>query len=149
MSELPGTEESYWMDSAPPATHPALTGDAEADVVVIGGGIAGLSTTWELTERGLRVHLSKRTGSPPASPVTRLGVSEIAYRWAAQDNTSTDRIPFVGPLHPGTRLRPLHPPGLHRPLQRRRDHLGVPVPRLPLHRGRSGAAGPRHRTPTS
>lgn len=45
------------MDSAPPVTHPALTGDADADVVVIGGGIAGLSTAWELTEKGLRVAL--------------------------------------------------------------------------------------------
>jgi glycine/D-amino acid oxidase-like deaminating enzyme/nitrite reductase/ring-hydroxylating ferredoxin subunit len=25
----------------------------------------------------------------------------IAYRWAAQDNSTTDGVPFVGPLHPG------------------------------------------------
>jgi Rieske Fe-S protein len=28
---------------------------------------------------------------------------EVAYRWAAQDTTSTDRVPFVGPLHVGAR----------------------------------------------
>ena len=27
--------------------------------------------------------------------------TEVAYRWAAQDNTTTDRVPFVGPFHPG------------------------------------------------
>ncbi|MEU8660323.1 FAD-dependent oxidoreductase [Actinoplanes philippinensis] len=33
----------------------------------------------------------------------RFGVTDLAYRWAAQDNTATDRIPFVGRLHPGAR----------------------------------------------
>lgn len=28
---------------------------------------------------------------------------EIEYRWAAQDNQTTDRLPHVGPLHPGAR----------------------------------------------
>jgi glycine/D-amino acid oxidase-like deaminating enzyme/nitrite reductase/ring-hydroxylating ferredoxin subunit len=27
-------------------------------------------------------------------------VSRITHRWAAQDNDSSDRVPFVGPLHP-------------------------------------------------
>lgn len=27
--------------------------------------------------------------------------TEIAYRWAAQDNGTTDQVPFVGPFHPG------------------------------------------------
>jgi glycine/D-amino acid oxidase-like deaminating enzyme/nitrite reductase/ring-hydroxylating ferredoxin subunit len=36
---------------------------------------------------------------------TRLhfGVQEIAYRWAAQDNHTTDRIPYTGPQHAGAR----------------------------------------------
>jgi Rieske Fe-S protein len=29
--------------------------------------------------------------------------TEIAYRWATQDNTTTDQVPFIGPFHPGTR----------------------------------------------
>jgi Rieske Fe-S protein len=28
--------------------------------------------------------------------------AEIAYRWATQDNTSTDQVPFIGRFHPGT-----------------------------------------------
>lgn len=27
--------------------------------------------------------------------------AELAYRWATQDTTSTDSLPFVGPFHPG------------------------------------------------
>ncbi|MBB2911099.1 glycine/D-amino acid oxidase-like deaminating enzyme/nitrite reductase/ring-hydroxylating ferredoxin subunit [Streptosporangium becharense] len=33
----------------------------------------------------------------------RFGADRITYRWAAQDNGTTDRLPFVGPLHPGAR----------------------------------------------
>ena len=60
---LPGAAESYWMDwmdwmdSVPATTHPRLDGDAEADAVVVGGGIAGLCTAWELQEAGRNVAL--------------------------------------------------------------------------------------------
>ncbi|WP_250002965.1 FAD-dependent oxidoreductase [Actinoplanes sp. M2I2] len=50
-------EESFWLTSTPATAYPALTGDVTADVIVIGGGIAGLSTAWELTEAGRRVAL--------------------------------------------------------------------------------------------
>lgn len=54
-SELPGVAESYWMATAPAAPRPALDADTTADVVVIGGGMAGLSTAWELTVAGRNV----------------------------------------------------------------------------------------------
>ncbi|MEU4221241.1 FAD-dependent oxidoreductase [Actinoplanes sp. NPDC026623] len=54
---ITGTDESYWMESTPTTAYPALTGDVDVDVVVVGGGIAGLSTAWELTEAGRRVAL--------------------------------------------------------------------------------------------
>jgi nitrite reductase/ring-hydroxylating ferredoxin subunit len=31
------------------------------------------------------------------------GVDEPAYHWAAQDNHSADRLPYIGPLHPRAR----------------------------------------------
>ncbi|MFI2780448.1 FAD-dependent oxidoreductase [Streptomyces sp. ALB3] len=52
---LPGMAESYWMDTAPGTTWPALGTDTTADVVVIGAGMAGLSTAWELTAAGRSV----------------------------------------------------------------------------------------------
>lgn len=38
-----------------------LQGTVEADVCVIGGGIAGISTAWELTQRGMRVALLEKS----------------------------------------------------------------------------------------
>lgn len=33
----------------------------------------------------------------------RFPVDEVDYTWAAQDNSSGDKVPFIGPLHPGAR----------------------------------------------
>ncbi|MFF7788293.1 FAD-dependent oxidoreductase [Streptomyces sp. NPDC007991] len=52
MSETQQAGSSYWMESAPDGRHPALTEDLDVDVAVIGAGIAGLSTAWELTRAG-------------------------------------------------------------------------------------------------
>ena len=46
---------SWWMEEARPALdpepQPPLSGDATADVVILGGGYTGLWTAWFLTER--------------------------------------------------------------------------------------------------
>jgi len=49
------TDRSYWMESSAATAYPPLTADADADVVVIGGGIAGICTAWELARAGRRV----------------------------------------------------------------------------------------------
>ena len=54
---LPGTPESYWIDSTPPTSYPRLAEDTEADVAVIGGGIAGVCTAWEVASTGRSVVL--------------------------------------------------------------------------------------------
>jgi len=53
--DLPGRPESYWMDSTAQTRYPPLTADIQADIAVVGGGIAGLSSAWELVRTGLRV----------------------------------------------------------------------------------------------
>ena len=53
-----GYVASYYAASARPAPErPMLEGSAEADVCVVGGGIAGCSTALHLAERGLKVVL--------------------------------------------------------------------------------------------
>lgn len=52
---LPGQDESFWMESTDAPEHTPLTEDIEVDVAVVGGGIAGLSTAWELARAGRSV----------------------------------------------------------------------------------------------
>jgi gamma-glutamylputrescine oxidase len=55
---MAAADRSYYAHSAVPAPErPALAGHIEADVCVIGGGIAGCSTALHLAERGYRVAL--------------------------------------------------------------------------------------------
>jgi glycine/D-amino acid oxidase-like deaminating enzyme len=53
----PGTDESCWIASSPSTSYPALTSDVTVDAAVIGGGIAGICTAWELTKTGRSVAL--------------------------------------------------------------------------------------------
>jgi gamma-glutamylputrescine oxidase len=54
----PGYVPSYYAASAHSAPgHPAMEGSVDADVCVVGGGIAGCSTALHLAERGMRVVL--------------------------------------------------------------------------------------------
>ncbi|WUI04088.1 FAD-dependent oxidoreductase [Spirillospora sp. NBC_00431] len=52
-----GSAESYWMATSQAKTYPALSEDAETDVAVVGGGIAGIATAWELARAGRSVML--------------------------------------------------------------------------------------------
>ncbi|MFD9483021.1 FAD-dependent oxidoreductase [Streptomyces sp. NPDC059991] len=53
MNTYVGDQGSYWMETAPPgAPRAGLDADVTVDVAVIGAGIAGLSTAWELARDG-------------------------------------------------------------------------------------------------
>ena len=52
---LAGKAVSLWVDTAPETSFPTLEGEIEADVAVIGGGIAGLTVALLLKQAGVRV----------------------------------------------------------------------------------------------
>lgn len=47
--------KSYWLESTPATNYPTLDKDISADVAVIGGGLAGITTAWLLKQEGLQV----------------------------------------------------------------------------------------------
>ena len=49
---VPMASKSLWMDTAVAPQAIPLPGDERCDVVVVGSEIAGLSTAYELSERG-------------------------------------------------------------------------------------------------
>ncbi|WP_371668568.1 FAD-dependent oxidoreductase [Streptomyces sp. NBC_00289] len=55
MTENAHVNGSYWLETAPGEPHPALDEDLTVDVAVIGAGVAGLSTAWELARAGRTV----------------------------------------------------------------------------------------------
>ncbi|MDT4925257.1 MAG: hypothetical protein QOG01_2970 [Pseudonocardiales bacterium] len=65
MAETTSGAQSLWLDTAPSTVYPQLTGDAEVDVAVIGGGIAGLTAALQLRREGARVAVleAARVGS--------------------------------------------------------------------------------------
>lgn len=50
-------EQSLWLATAPPTSHPPLAEDIDVDVAVLGGGIAGVTTALLLEQQGARVAL--------------------------------------------------------------------------------------------
>ena len=52
-----GSNHSYWNDSAAPLVYKTLENDTTTDVLIIGGGIAGLTTAYCLSKSGKKIIL--------------------------------------------------------------------------------------------
>lgn len=55
MIETTSETHSLWLATAPSTNYPSLSGSVDADVAVIGGGIAGLTAALLLKRQGARV----------------------------------------------------------------------------------------------
>lgn len=55
MTHLPTKENSYWLQHNPGLRFPTLSDNFETDVIIVGGGIAGLTTAYFLKRAGLKV----------------------------------------------------------------------------------------------
>ena len=52
---LPSESRSLWIATTPETSYPALAGDLEVDVAIVGAGLTGLVAAWLLTSAGKRV----------------------------------------------------------------------------------------------
>src|SRR6185503_19135363 len=89
MSET-GRTDSLWMTTAPPRTPPPLAEDLRADVCVIGGGLAGITTAYHLVREGRRVVLLEQGA---------LGAGETGRTTAHLSNALDDRYHVLERLH--------------------------------------------------
>lgn len=55
--QLPKDPQSYWRESYEATTFPALEQDVDADVIVVGGGITGVTSAYLLAQEGFKVVL--------------------------------------------------------------------------------------------
>jgi glycine/D-amino acid oxidase-like deaminating enzyme/nitrite reductase/ring-hydroxylating ferredoxin subunit len=109
---LPGAPTSYWMESTPTTSYPSLTEDIEVDVAVLGAGIAGISTAWEVAATGRSVALleagriaSGVTGHTTAklsslhtlaySRISRTAGAEAARLYAESQQSAVERAATI------------------------------------------------------
>lgn len=103
---------SYWMESVPPTSYPALQGDVTVDVCIVGGGIAGLLSAFELSDAGLRVAVLEKgrvasavTGYTTAKLTSQHGVrylrlaqeqgGDVAASYARANQDALQRIRHI------------------------------------------------------
>ena len=75
---------SYWMESVPPTSYPTLQDDITVDACIVGGGITGLLTAFELSEAGRRVAIleAERLASVVTGHTTAKLTSQHGTRYA-------------------------------------------------------------------
>ncbi|MCW2949338.1 MAG: [Fe-S]-binding protein, partial [Thermoleophilia bacterium] len=75
--------DSYWLESTSETRFPQLRENIDVDVCVVGGGITGLLTAWELSEAGLSVAIveSKRIAASVTGYTTAKLSSQHGLRY--------------------------------------------------------------------
>ncbi|MEV6316566.1 FAD-dependent oxidoreductase [Streptomyces sp. NPDC051776] len=86
--------ESYWMASSESTALPSLDADLEVDAVVVGAGIAGLCTAWELQRAGLAVALLEAdricSGVTGYTTAKLTALHTLVYAWLRERHGSED-----------------------------------------------------------
>lgn len=75
--------QSYWNATAPASDYPALNGDLETDIAIIGGGIVGVTLARLLKDRGVRCALveARRVGEEVTGKSTAKITSQHNIRY--------------------------------------------------------------------
>lgn len=81
---------SYWMESVPATPRPALSGDIDTDVCVVGGGITGLLCAFELAGAGKRVVVLEK--GRIASNVTGFTTAKVTSQHGARYRRLTEEL---------------------------------------------------------
>ena len=84
-------DKSFWLSSRPYSPGPALDGDLDVDVAIIGGGFTGLSTAWFLKQ------------AQPSLRVAILEAEVIGY--GASGRNGGFSMTKLGMMHSLTKLR--------------------------------------------
>lgn len=106
---LPEVPSSFWMDSTQATDYPALEQDIKVDTVIIGGGIAGITTAYLLKQAGVSVavldadrilqgttaHTTSKLTSQHAiiySKIKKQMSFELAQQYADANNHAIDMV---------------------------------------------------------
>src|SRR4051794_41723218 len=79
--------QSYWNATAPASDFPALAGELEADVAIVGAGIVGTTAARILKDRGLKVALveARRVGEEVTGKSTAKITSQHNIKYTTID----------------------------------------------------------------
>ncbi|HEU0131692.1 MAG TPA: FAD-dependent oxidoreductase [Mycobacteriales bacterium] len=86
--------DGMFLSTEQPTHSIRVTEDGDAMLLIVGGEGHTTGREHDQDERWQRLEQWTRE---------RFGVTEFTHRWATQDYTSTDRVPFVGRFHPGSK----------------------------------------------